>query len=426
MIERPIGDIVPGFKALDSKETRQRRFLASIRNALIGAVGAVGLVGSLGVMHTNFSESLHLLKGYIFHTNGTSGNTAGKSDKMNSVTNRISNRIETFVKYPSSNWSTREKGRFLHQTSLTDINALIKKLSREHFLGDLVFISRANKPFTRIGKQDLTKQEWLVWYAKRFKYHNLGREEAGLLVKLIPGLPAQEGRLDNRAYHRKSGALGTFQITEIAMKDILKRVNFASEMQNVLDTDRDYRYDYKKAAHLALIHLDRNLYPVIKRPVEKLARLLNMTDKDTKQFMVLTLVNAYNAGAGTLRVSLNGFISEIQRIKEKASKAGERSRASRLYKYLSTAPALELFALFTDQAKQKKWHKLYGKDASNYTMLVIAATEASATINAVSLERDSLKMSNQINGANIARLIAEIDNNGYWWRPTAQILTQIN
>ncbi len=331
---------------------------------------------------------------------------------------RIEDRIENYIKYPAPKLSKIQQERMLHLSSLNDIHDLITHFADIKFLKNPKYSKRAIQDF----ESGATKQKWLLDFARAFEFKRIPKGAQDLLFSALPGLPAQEGKLDDYAYNSASGATGTFQITDIAMIDILKRVPQELKQDFLLrqNSKDDLRYNYKFAAYFALLHLDRNLYPRIKKSLKRLSDLLSMREKDFNQFSVLALINSYNTGAGAIDEALKHFIAYLQNAKENASKAGDKSKEWRHFRYLASAPALELFMIFTRLAKKYKWHKTYGVQAQEYTWLVIAGAESALKLGSVP-EYDK-KLDIAESSMNLHHFISKLEStSGYWWRTEAQL-----
>ncbi len=341
-----------------------------------------------------------------------------ESEKLKTSQDRIEERIENYIKYPQVSFNRIQKERLLHAQSLNDIYGLITHFVDIKFLKNPRYSARALQDF----ENEATKQKWLLDFAQAFEFKRIPKGVRDLLLSALPGLPAQEGKLDDFAYNSGSGATGTFQITDLAMTDILKRLpqelrqNFLSRQ----NSKNDLRYNYKFAAYFALLHFDRNLYPRMKKSLKRLSDMLAMHEKDFNQFSTLALLNSYNTGAGAIDEALKHFIAYLQKAKEDAVIAGDKSKEWRYFRYLSSAPAMELFMLFTKLAKKHKWHKTYGVQAQEYVWLVLAGAESALKLGSVPEYDKKLEIAES--NMNLHNFIAKLENtSGYWWRTEAQL-----
>ena len=249
----------------------------------------------------------------------------------------------------------------------------------KHFASDKVFLERLN-----VYKAHLAHSEKLATHlanAMPFGYKGVARE----LALLFAGLPAQESRLNDEAFNKRTGATGAFQITEVAMLGLLPTLKNISGQKysgrNISEAMRELN-SFEISSKLALVHL---LKVIIKsRMFADLIDLrvaLNMSDQSFNQFAALVILNAYNTGQGAVSKSLHGFLLTVTGLKENESRkvalSGKRSinysiEHATLSK-LRKMNALEIFYVFSQMARKNKWHATYGREASEYALKILAA-----------------------------------------------------
>ncbi len=335
--------------------------------------------------------------------------TTPKGDKL-----RIYIDDSNDAKYNKPAYSREQLKRLAHKEALDSIYSDISMLVRR-FTNDRVFKRRALSRF----EDGMTKQQWLLQQVKNYKFTKIPKTISSMLTKAILGLPAQENRLSDTG-ESSVGAQGAFQITDMALQDILRHLPKKTRelYKSLQNTDQDPRLNFKTASKLALVHFDKDIYPVLSSELRRLAKIIPIKEQDLNQLTVLLMINAYNAGQGTIKSALSKFNSYLQHIKETAAlKGGDKER--RLYKYISSMPALEIFKWFTQMTRENSWHKYYGRDAQSYTWLVLAASEAAFNMGIVSYEESDIQ---NISATDISGLIGQVDDaSGYWWRSSAQL-----
>ena len=219
-------------------------------------------------------------------------------------------------------------------------------------------------------------------------YKHFASDKVGVareLALLFAGLPAQESRLNDEAFNKKTGATGPFQITKVAMLGLLPTLkNITGQKyseRNISEAMRELN-SFEISSKLALVHL---LKVIIKsRMFADLIDLrvaLNMSDQSFNQFAALVILNAYNTGQGAVSKSLHGFLLTVTGLKENESRkvalSGKRSinysiEHATLSK-LRKMNALEIFYVFSQMARKNKWHATYGREASEYALKILAA-----------------------------------------------------
>jgi hypothetical protein len=170
--------------------------------------------------------------------------------------------------------------------------------------------------------------------------------------------------------------------------------------------------DFYISAFIALSHIDRLIKPTVKKDLNKVAKILELDSDTYAKFEALILINAYNAGQGTLRVCLRKFYEHLLELKMESSKTGDLNK-KRKWNYVKDMSAMELFTFFAKYSKGNKSHRLYKKEASEYVFLVLASAQALFDLSIVKLPDKEIQAHK---AEDITSLIGQIREMDPWWR----------
>ena len=244
----------------------------------------------------------------------------------------------------------------------------IDKLEREKFWSNHKYLKRARKEY----KDGLNTLRFIENVVEDFKFKKLPQAIQEKIKPLILGIASQESKLEKSAIS-KDGAKGYFQIIDVTYKDLLA---YLSKRKRQKAKYEDLRYDLKIATELALVHIDRFIYPKIKDELFKIMRILDMQEEEWFEFATLSIINAYNTGQGVMENVLKRFIAYLTSVRQGAP--GNPSYVQ--YKIIKQMSPLELFLFMSSKAKNEKWDKRYKEHSSTYTRLVLAGASASLKI----------------------------------------------
>ena len=225
------------------------------------------------------------------------------------------------------------------------------------------------------------------------------------LSELFVGLVTQESKYYTRSKSHR-GALGATQIMPNTYKELRVRLKHLGVNLPEDPKSEHALFDFGVSVDLAVYHIDKIIYPYLKSTLRRLRDVLDMPEDVYNRFASFVIINAYNAGQGTIKTCLNRFTEHLQNLKEKAQKD---EAAALKWKYLKTAGPLELFYIFSRFSYEKKAHPLYRENASSYTFLVAAGT---TTLSAFGYFK---KVPQKPNMQNIGELIDNINSNSPWW-----------
>ena len=255
----------------------------------------------------------------------------------------------------------------LHRQNESKVAGLSMRYALQNFWNDLTLNNYAT-----LETDNKSRAQWAY---DRFmqKATRLNGRLKEYVAELFVGLLAQESKYYDGAESSK-GALGVAQIMPGTYNDLKARRagHFSFELP---DDPKEILFKFKPSIDLATVHIDTVIYPTLKKPLSLIRQILDMSEDDFYKFSAFAIINAYNAGQGTIRTCLIKFAQFLQRQKEEYAKNPNGKNAF-YWKYLKTSGPLELYFVFARYSYKNKSHNLYGQDALNYTFLAMGGSNA--------------------------------------------------
>jgi hypothetical protein len=106
------------------------------------------------------------------------------------------------------------------------------------------------------------------------------------------GIMIQESRFNPKTASSGDRAVGICQITQIALEDLSEKNVSAPSLSNLRDPILSTK--------IMLEIFDKSLYPQVGKRAESLAKGFGLNEEGSALFTTLCLINAYNAGGGTI------------------------------------------------------------------------------------------------------------------------------
>ncbi len=234
---------------------------------------------------------------------------------------------------------------------------------RQLFLKDKRFLERVKRNVLDSNLISLIQVHAARYFALNKR---MPTDSFAYVVHLLPGLVSQESRLDMNA-RSGAGAHGLAQIMPNTYSELAKYIH--KRHIEIPGFTGDYKKDtssVKTATGLALLHIDRFIYPTIKSSLKDFYQVLQIDPQSewVAEFSALAALNAYNAGQGTLKQVLRKFVRHLTYMK---------SHDLGTFQKLANKNPKEFFEYFANTALNGKYHKLYGKDAHDYVLKILAA-----------------------------------------------------
>lgn len=184
------------------------------------------------------------------------------------------------------------------------------------------------------------------------------------LKELFIGIMVQESRFNPEIKSSNKQAVGLCQITQIALDDLARE--FKVPVPN-LSQLRNPALSTK----IMLQIFDKSLYRRIGKPADSLAKSFGLNNSEADIFTTLCLVNAYNAGSGTM----SKLIALTQRINTNTVEVPKLSEEINEVKHHRKGGALFDLLRKVGMATYKSLRHQYGDDAQAYVQNVLAAAK---------------------------------------------------
>lgn len=236
-----------------------------------------------------------------------------------------------------------------------EVNAEYKKLQKTG--GDIV---RNLKEFGPIRRQ-------LEQIINQFQPVNIPENAWAELKKYIIPLAATESRFNPNVQNSSANAMGMFQITNIAHKDLVLSVGQKSKSLSPFERVKDPTV----AARLVLEIFDRSIYPKIQSVLQDISEWIGLSEEDEAGLVSLCLLNAYNAGPTNMSILLEKLLEITNSVEGNSNLDSNKSTAEALFDIVRAHRLTESGKLETS----------YGSQAYNYVVKIHAVRKFLSDLN---------------------------------------------